>query len=163
MMGKIGIVVLLLCGCSLSSAWAWDGYVVKVIDGDSLRVKNNRKVIEIRLYGIDSPEWGQAYGNKAKQFLKKKIKGRKVSVVAKDRDRYGRTVALVSYSGGLVNREMVRSGYAWMYPKYCRQQPLCSELKQLQQKARSRRLGLWRDPAPVSPWQWKWQQRKKKH
>jgi len=159
----IGIVLLVLCGGSFSSTWAWDGYVVKVIDGDSLRVKKGLKIIEIRLYGIDSPEWGQDYGNKAKKVLKIKLYRKRVSVVSKDIDRYGRTVALVSSSSGLVNREMVREGYAWMYPKYCKQQPLCAELKKLQQTARARRLGLWRGQSPVSPWRWKWQQRKKNH
>ncbi len=163
MMRIMGVVLLVLCGGSFSSAWAWDGYVVKVIDGDSLRVKKGREIIEIRLYGIDSPEWGQDYGNKAKKVLKKKLYRKRVSVVSKDIDRYGRTVALVSSSSGLVNREMVREGYAWMYPKYCKQQPLCSEMKRLEQAARARRLGLWRAQSPVSPWHWKWQQRKKKH
>jgi endonuclease YncB( thermonuclease family) len=162
-MKVLSLTIVLCCCVLLSPVLAWEGYVIKVIDGDSLRVKAGRQVTEIRLYGIDAPEWGQEYGNKAKQALKRKINRKKVTVVQKDIDRYGRTVALVSSSSGLVNREMVKDGFAWMYPKYCRQQPLCSELKALEQRARSRRIGLWRGKNPISPWQWKWKYKKRKH
>jgi endonuclease YncB( thermonuclease family) len=150
---------VLFCLLPLSTAYCWQGNVVKVIDGDSLRVKKGNEVIEIRLYGIDCPEWGQDYGNKAKRFTKAKMYKKTVNVEPKDVDRYGRTVALVSSSRGLINRELVRAGLAWMYPKYCKQQPLCSELKKLQNKARKRRMGLWRARDPVSPWQWKRQKK----
>lgn len=150
---------VLFCLLPLSTAYCWQGYVVKVLDGDSLRVKRGKEVIEIRLYGIDCPEWGQDYGNKAKRFTKAKMYKRTVNVEPRDVDRYGRTVALVSSSGRLINRELVRAGLAWMYPKYCKKQPLCSELKKLQNNARKRRMGLWRAKDPVSPWQWKRQQK----
>mgnify|MGYP006352914035 CR=1 FL=1 len=74
-------------------------------------------------------------------------------------DRYGRIVALVTCKGRLVNRDLVRAGLAWHYPKYCRSQPLCSELAVLEQGARTARLGLWADPEPVAPWEWKRRQR----
>ena len=147
---------MFLCSCLAASvAYGWQGNVVKVLDGDSIRVRRGSKVIEIRLYGIDCPEWKQAYGNRAKQYTKTRLNHRAVSVVPKDVDRYGRVVALVSTSGSLINRELVRDGFAWMYPKYCRQEPLCSELGRLESEARSRHLGLWKDPHPLSPWQWK--------
>lgn len=135
--------------------------MVRVLDGDSLRVQREKKIVEIRLYGIDCPEWGQDYGNKAKKFLKKKVYHKNVHVTVKDVDRYGRSVALVSGSAGLVNRELVRAGLAWMYPKYCQAEPLCSELGNLQKKARFRKRGLWRSKHPISPWYWKWLKKRK--
>jgi endonuclease YncB( thermonuclease family) len=142
------------------NAAAWEGVVVKVIDGDSLRVQRNGKIHEIRLYGIDTPEYRQAYSNKAKQFTKRLAYQQVVTVEEKDIDRYGRIVALVMSQGKLVNRELVREGLAWYYPKYCREQPLCGELQGLERKARKARRGLWRDESPVSPWNWKRQQLK---
>jgi len=159
LMIKVVVATALFCFFPLSTAYSWQGYVVKVLDGDSLRVKRGKEVIEIRLYGIDCPEWGQDYGNKAKRYTKAKAYQRTVTVESRDVDRYGRTVALVSSSGRLINRELVRAGLAWMYPKYCKEQPLCSELKKLQNKAKKRRLGLWRAKYPVSPWQWKRQKK----
>ena len=156
------LFLFFLCCLPLSSAFAWEGYVVRVLDGDSLRVQRGKKIVEIRLYGIDCPEWGQDYGNKAKKSLKKKIYHKNVHVTAKDVDRYGRVVALVSGSAGLVNRELVREGLAWMYPKYCLDESLCSELGNLQKKAKSRKLGLWRAKHPISPWYWKWLKKRKR-
>ena len=158
-MNKVLAATVLFCFLPLSTAYSWQGYVVKVLDGDSLRVKRGREIIEIRLYGIDCPEWGQDYGNRAKRYTKAKTYQRTVTVEPRDVDRYGRIVALISSSGRLVNRELVRNGLAWMYPKYCKKQPLCSELKKLENKARNRRLGLWRAKDPVSPWQWKRRQK----
>jgi endonuclease YncB( thermonuclease family) len=160
-MKKVVVGLILSCLFTFSTAYGWQGYVVKVLDGDSLRVKRGREIVEIRLYGIDSPEWGQDYGNRSKRYLKSKISHKTVSVESKDVDRYGRTVALVSSSGMLMNREIVREGLAWMYPKYCKEQPLCSELAKIEQQARARRRGLWRQKDPVSPWHWKWQKKKK--
>ena len=144
----------------MSDAAAWEGVVVKVLDGDSIEIKRNGKVHTIRLYGIDTPEYKQAYRNKAKQFTKRLVNRQKVNVVEKDIDRYGRIVALVESSGQLVNRELVREGLAWYYSKYCLAQPLCGELKDLERKARNEGRGLWRDENPISPMDWKRQQKK---
>ena len=141
-------------------AAAWEGVVVKVLDGDSLEIKRNGKLHTIRLYGIDTPEYKQAYSSKAKQFTKRLVHRRRVNVQEKDIDRYGRIVGLVVSSGKLINRELVREGLAWYYPKYCLAQPLCGELKNLERKARKEGRGLWRDETPVSPMDWKRQQKK---
>ena len=101
---KVFAAIVLFCLLPLSTAYSWQGYVVKVLDGDSLRVKRGREIIEIRLYGIDCPEWGQDYGNRAKRYTKAKMYKRTVNVEPRDVDRYGRIVALVSSSGRLINR-----------------------------------------------------------
>ena len=152
--------VLLALFILKGNAVAWEGIVVKVLDGDSIEVQRNGKIHTIRLYGIDTPEYRQAYSNKAKQFTKRLVNRQRVGVEKKDIDRYGRIVALVVSSGKLVNRELVREGLAWYYPKYCRDQPLCGELQELERKARKEGRGLWRDKNPISPMDWKWQQKK---
>ena len=154
----LAVVFMLLI--QIGDVGAWEGVVVKVLDGDSIEIKRNGKVHTIRLYGIDTPEYKQAYSNKAKQFTKRLVKRQKVNVVEKDIDRYGRIVALVESRGQLVNRELVREGLAWYYSKYCLAQPLCGELKDLERKARNEGRGLWRDENPISPMDWKRQQKK---
>jgi micrococcal nuclease len=151
------LFVFLLLGAG--QAWGWEGIVTKVLDGDSLQVRREGRMVEVRLYGIDTPEYRQAYSTKARQFSRKLFSSRTVAVEEKDVDRYGRIVALVTCQGLLVNRELVRAGLAWHYPKYCRSQPLCSELAVLEQGARTARIGLWADPEPVAPWEWKRRQR----
>ena len=148
------VFLLLLLNCS--SSLAWHGLVVKVLDGDSIRVKRGNRIVEIRLYGIDAPEYGQRYGDRARYFLRGLLLRKTVSVEPVDVDRYRRVVALVRIHGRLANREMVREGLAWMYPRYCKRKKLCSELKRLQAKARKQRRGLWKDRHPMSPWEYKW-------
>lgn len=133
----------------------WEGVVVKVLDGDSLRIQRGGKIEEIRLYGIDAPEYRQAYSNKARQYVRRMVDGQEVAVEKMDVDRYGRIVALVTLKDRLVNRELVEAGLAWYYPRYCRWQPLCGELAQLEARARRQGRGLWRDHDPVPPWEWK--------
>ncbi|MDW7772011.1 MAG: thermonuclease family protein [Desulfobulbaceae bacterium] len=149
------LIPLILLFIAAGNVHAWEGVVVKVLDGDSIQVKRDGKIYEIRLYGIDTPEYKQPYSNKAKQYTKRLAYRQTVSVKKKDVDRYGRIVALVSSRGKLVNKELVRSGLAWFYPRYCREQPLCGELEALEKQARKEGRGLWRDTAPVSPWEWK--------
>ena len=47
----------------------FSGKVVSVLDGDTIDVLYNRRAKRIRLNGIDAPEKGQAFGQKAKQFV----------------------------------------------------------------------------------------------
>jgi endonuclease YncB( thermonuclease family) len=163
MIKKIAVLTLLVYLLPLVPAvYGWEGRVVKVIDGDSLRVIRGKKTVELRLYGIDCPEWGQDYGNRAKRYAKSLLNKKEVIVEPVDVDRYNRVVALVTVSDKLVNREMVWAGLAWMYPKYCKKEPLCAELKKIENRARKGRKGLWQAKKPVSPWQWKWQNRKRK-
>ncbi|HBI14440.1 MAG TPA: nuclease [Desulfobulbaceae bacterium] len=152
---SVCIVFLILAA---DRALGWEGVVVKVLDGDSLRVQREGRLVEIRLYGIDAPEYRQAYSNRARQRTRELLYRQTVAVEEKDVDRYGRIVALVSCQGLLINRELVRSGLAWHYSKYCRSQPLCRELAALEQGARSAGIGLWADPEPVAPWEWKQRQ-----
>ncbi len=154
-MGKILVLTGLLSFWACNPVLAWHGYVVKVLDGDSIRVKRGTKFYEIRLYGIDAPEYTQPYGSAAKRFTKNRTWKKTVTVEPKDIDRYGRTVALVKSQGRLVNRELVVDGLAWVYPKYCREQPLCGDMKKDEERAKKEARGLWKEKDPVSPWDWK--------
>lgn len=46
---------------------------------------------------------------------------------------------------------MVQSGAAWVYEHYNTDNALAD----LQQEARSQKRGLWADPNPVPPWEWR--------
>lgn len=156
------IVVLVLTAGVISgpnSTWAGHAYVLKVLDGDSLKVRMGGKILEIRLYGIDAPEYGQRYGKKAKNYTRSLANKVTVTLIPKDVDTYGRIVALVKSHGRLVNRELVRNGFAWVYPEYCIEEPLCSELKSMELEARKYNRGLWKAKTPEPPWEWKHRRR----
>jgi micrococcal nuclease len=153
--GLVASAMLCLLGCL--PAWAWEGYVTGTADGDSFKVAKGKggRAYEVRLYGIDSPEYGQPNWQEARALTKKLVLGKFVNIEPLDTDRYGRIIALVRQQGQLVNSELVRNGLAWVYPQYCQAQPLCNDLKVLEQAARKQRLGVWREKAPTPPWQWR--------
>ena len=156
---RVAFRAFFFCGIfflvSASWAWSWQGKVVRVLDGDSLLVKRGRSVVEVRLYGIDAPEYGQGNWGAARRRVEELVTGGYVHLEQVDRDRYGRVVALLTSRGVLVNRELIRDGFAWVYPRYCTSQPLCTELDGLEAEARKAARGLWRKGRPVSPWTWK--------
>ena len=78
-----------------SLLFAWDGKVVSVTDGDTIKVLRDGKQVKIRLAAIDCPEKGQPYGQAAKKFTANLVAGKVVKVWPTDTDRYGRTVAFV--------------------------------------------------------------------
>jgi endonuclease YncB( thermonuclease family) len=138
--------------------WAWSGKVVRVIDGDSITVLHDERGEQIRLYGIDCPEKGQDFGNRAKQFTSNLVFSKVVDVSPVTTDRYGRTVAFVRVRDTLVNEELIRAGLAWVYTKYC-DRAICNEWKRLEAGARDAKRGLWSMPKPVPPWEFRRQGR----
>jgi len=144
-----------------SFSWAWSGEVVGITDGDTITVLNSKtlKDMKIRLYGIDCPEGGQAFSKKAKQFTSDMVFGKVVEVHRMDTDRYGRTVALVSVDKQLLNKELVKAGLAWVYDRYC-SEPICESWRNFQLRANFDKLGLWSDPNPIPPWEFRGQKRK---
>ena len=74
-----------------------------------------------------------------------------------DIDRYARMVAEVRFlDGRSLNHELVKAGACWWYRKYA---PHDTELKQLEKEARKQRRGVWATASPVSPWEWRKQNR----
>jgi len=105
--------------------------------------------IEVRLDGIDCPELAQAFGRKAKRFTSDLAFGKTVRLVGKGKDRYDRELAEAFLPDGRsLNRELVAAGFAWWYRRYSADR----SLEALEQRARKERRGLWADPNPVPPW-----------
>ena len=135
-----------------SGAEQFRGRVVGVSDGDTIIVLRERHPEKIRLQGIDAPEKGQPFGERAKQFASRLTFDREVTVRVNGRDRYRRTIAeIVLPDGRSLNQELVRAGYAWWYRRYAND----SVLANLELQARADRAGLWAGPNPVPPWEWR--------
>ena len=147
------LVVLLLPALT----WAWQGKVIHVTDGDTIVVlTEDKEQMRIRLYGIDAPESRQPFGSKATRYVRDIAALEIVEIDERYMDRYGRTIATVYLPDGTnLNEELVRVGLAWVYTRYCDEQPMCSRWDKLQQEARENRIGLWVDKNPVPPWVWR--------
>jgi micrococcal nuclease len=116
-------------------------------------VLNGHHVERIRLSGIDCPEKGQAYGNNAKPAASELAFGKDVTIQTHDYDKYTRTLGDVILPDGMnLNQELVKQGWCWWYRKYA---PGDTLLEGLAHDTREARKGLWADPQPVPPWEWR--------
>lgn len=162
---KIFTTLILALSCLSTAAFSecLEGKVIKVVDGDTVHVlaAGNSKVTT-RLAGIDSPERGQAFGKAAGKFLAKKVSQKTVCIEGNKRDRYGRLVGVVKLNGEDINLEMIKAGYAWHYKKYQSEQTKEDRIlyAEAERKARSELLGLWSEPNPINPSDWRKGKRK---
>lgn len=131
--------------------------VVGVSDGATLTLLVDERPVKVRLANIDAPDKAQAFGDRSKQSLAALCRGKDATYKELDVDRHGRSVALVHCDGVEVNRAQIERGMAWVYPKT--NQDLT--LPGLEAMARRDRRGLWVDPEPVAPWEFRRPQIKK--
>mgnify|MGYP002127553909 CR=1 FL=1 len=134
------------------SSNTWQGVVIHVTDGDTLRVRplgSNNKVdsLRIRIDGIDAPESCQLYGKQSVAALKKLVLSKQVTITSKRFDDYGRDVAKVTVDNVDVGGWMVKNGHAWSYHYKFSNGPYRSEEK----AAERERLGLFADASAVNP------------
>ena len=123
--------------------------VVGVHDGDTITcLDESNQQQKVRLAEIDAPEIGQDYGKVSREVLAEMVFGKTVEVTEDGKDRYGRWIGHLSMNGVDVNRQMVATGNAWHYGDYSRDTSLAA----LQTQAQSQRLGLWAQPSPAAPW-----------
>jgi len=79
--------------------------------------------------------------------------GKEVSLQTHGQDKYRRTLADVFLRDGTnINHALVKDGWCWWYRKYA---PGDTELEKLEKDARDAKKGLWADPQPVPPWEWR--------
>lgn len=126
--------------------------IVGVHDGDSITaLAAGNQQLKVRLDGIDAPELKQPFSTQSKAALSALVFGKVVSLHVTGKDRYKRTLAVVVAGGVNVNRELLRLGLAWRYEAYSRDAALLAA----QNEAKAAKRGLWADPAPLPPWEWR--------
>ena len=126
--------------------------VIAVKDGDTIVILDaNNNQITLRLAEIDCPEKGQPFGTQAKNYTSNLVFGKNITYIKTDTDRYGRIIAKVYINNKYVSEELLKAGMAWWYYKYSTNE----YLKKLQNQAKSKKIGLWAEPNPVEPWNWR--------
>lgn len=126
--------------------------VVGVHDGDTITgVTQANEQVKVRLDAIDAPELKQPFGQAAKKALGDKVFGKTVTVTTKKKDRYGRTVGHILLGKRDINLEMLEEGMAWQYREYSKNK----RLQQAEDEAKAGKKGLWKDPNPTPPWEWR--------
>lgn len=128
-----------------------DWRVLDIHDGDTVScLAPDGRPHRIRLVGIDAPEFGQPFGRRAATALADKVAGRSVHVEDRGRDQHGRLLGRIHVEGRDINLEMVADGWAWAFGFAPEEAYLAAEAA-----ARRRRSGLWVDPRPTPPSDWR--------
>ena len=155
---RLIILVLLVVILPLAQAETLTGRVVRVTDGDTIVVlDSNNAQHKIRLLGIDAPERKQAYGTKSKEHLSDSVAGKFVVVEYEKRDYYKRILGKVLLSNQDINLEQIKAGLAWHYKKYQNEQTPDDRYiySKTEIEAKEAKRGLWADPNPVPPWEYR--------
>jgi len=165
-----GLVALLLCAAA--TAETFHGGVVRVTDGDTIVVldKNNQQH-KVRLAGIDAPESKQPYGQTSRKYLAELVANKNVAVEWAKYDKYGRIVGKVMVASPDACPDarpecpktldaclaQITSGLAWHFKRYKSEQSEEDRLRYAfaEEEARAKRAGLWKEPNPIPPWEWR--------
>lgn len=152
-------LLLLTIFCSLLAVKAntLNGRVVEVLDGKTMTVENTGRRIKVALKLAEPPEKEQAYSDVARLHLSGLVLGRQVAVEYTGLGAEALLLGRVFCENRDVGLQMIRDGVAWFDRSYE------SELNEAErrvyadseQAARSEHRGIWQDPAPVAPWEWR--------
>ena len=141
--------LLLFFICSQVYAQTLTGKVIGVKDGDTVVVIDAANTqTTLRLAEVDCPEKAQAFGTRAKQFTSDQVYLKQVKYEVTDIDRYGRSIAKIYYDDNkYLSAEIIKNGFGWQYKQYSTSKLLAK----LEQEARKNKRGLWVDPNPIYP------------
>ena len=129
--------------------------VTNITDGDTVDVLGpDNATYAIRLSGIDAPEHDQAFGTQSTQHLTSRIAGKTVTLDCENERSYGRLICKILLPNGEdIDLDQVKAGMAWHYKQYQDEQsPTDREAyASAECAAMKAKLGLWSDPHPVQP------------
>lgn len=132
--------------------------VIRVVDGDTIKINYNGKEESVRLIGIDTPESVHPDSSKnvyegliASEFTKERLEVKEITLEfdVQERDHYGRFLAYVWVGGEMFNKVLLREGYAQVatYPPNVK---YVDEFTAIQRQARENNKGLWANETPTS-------------
>ncbi|MFZ9469526.1 MAG: thermonuclease family protein [Rickettsiales bacterium] len=117
----------------------------KVLDGDSIKVGNK----EVRLFGLDAPEYKQKCldkenleyncGINSRDFLQKLIAGKKVRCTYASKDKYDRFLGICYLEKLSINAEIIKNGMAVIYNFT----ESSAEMNALENQAKASKIGIW--------------------
>ena len=135
--------------------------VVGITDGDTFIINNTaNQPMRIRLQGIDAPEAAQSFGSSAQKHLSKLLSGKWVSIEFDPHgkpDKEGRIIAKIYLDGRDVGLEQIKAGYAWYCKDYKEEQSESDRYTyaEAEKEARNANRGLWKEPSPQAPWEFR--------
>jgi len=143
------VVVWIVTGGALAGQNVMTGKCVKVLDGDTLIIECDKNRRTVNIEGIDAPELGQPWGKEVRGFVRDMVRGQNVELEVLESS--GDTVlARVTVNGVDLSEMLVSRGLAWV-PEGSAD----SDLLGMGTKAKDLPCGLWMDPEPEPPWEFR--------
>lgn len=130
------------------------GVVTSVMDGDTFSIAVDGVDYRVRVAEVDSPDVKQPFHRQAMQFTKELVLGKKIHVNYETVNWSNKEIvgSVILADGRNLAMELVTNGWAWYYPV----KPVANEtLARLEYEAWSHKVGLWVDPQPISPWEFR--------
>lgn len=172
LLGCLGLSALVLTGSACSEgrhAGPPPGpyKVIEIFDGDSFNLRAaNGSLVKVRLVGVDAPEKGQPYAQRARESLENLLGGGSIELSAIKVDRFDRWIATARAGGADIGLTQIERGYAWFFSRYKKDLDETARRRyaEAERKARDEGAGLWagialseRNPAlaPEAPWKYR--------
>lgn len=140
------------------------GIIFHVSDGDTADLRTGDGVERrLRFYGVDAPESSQEFGGDARKYVSRRLLSKRVEVLLRYNDQYGRYVSTIFLDGKDFSLELLEGGFVWHYVQYCDDPSYAAA----QERARKALKGLWGEAAqrgvtPVPPWTYRKQNPRRK-
>lgn len=119
--------------------------VIRIIDGDTIEVKNNNLSQSVRLLGVDAPEQGHCFAEESALFLSEQILNKQITLFTdplnEDTDDYGRLLRYVYLNEILINAQIIEQGFA----RHLSYFPIIQNenFSELENEAEENNSGLW--------------------
>ena len=152
----VAILTVLYCALPVE-ARTLQVLVVDVNDGNTMTVENTGRRFKLVLKAAEAPERDQPYGEVARQHLSGLVLNREAAVEFAGLGSGALLIGKVMVGNRDIGLQMIRDGVAWFDKTYV------SEMGQWEsrvyadseQAARSEHRGIWHDPSPIPPWEWR--------
>jgi micrococcal nuclease len=142
--------LLLFAICTINTNCYAEPHLVKVLDGDTVIIRDDAHTYHLRLLDIDAPESQQSFGKQSKRSLSELCR-ETIAVGQESIDMYGRTLGHLYCNNIDASEFQIAQGMAWFNSRYSKR----TDLELLQQQAQQQALGLWQQEKPVPPWVWR--------
>lgn len=129
----------------------FDASVVRVVDGDTIKVDIGGSEESVRFLLVDTPETShpqlgkQPFGEEAKAFVQEMLEGKTVQLEkdVSDRDKYNRLLYYIYVDGVSVQEELLRNGLARVAYVYAPNTKHVDKYYALQKEAQEKAIGIW--------------------
>lgn len=149
MLFRFFLLAISLIANNAHAQGTFTGKVSYVTDGDTLWVQPDvgGPPRRLRIDGIDAPEICQAGGEASRAVLAQRVLHKRVEVMVRRHDVYGRELARIRLDGNDLGAQMVGAGQAWSYRWHRNPGPYAAE----EAVARKSRRGLFAVGQPELP------------